>query len=192
PFYLENSPSVCFRHSDLYWRLLPPSSSWPPHFNRDIAELTRDNFIVIKNDEEDHFHARLRIYFQMNDQHRLFWPKFTGLRLSIFEIDQAMFRYIQGGYHNRSLPNCSSPDKMGHAFELADLFNSDHVNKFLTDHTVHHLDANDPLELMSLSEHCIMKAPERLNDVRPNYNYIKAHYDIRHIYHSRSDERRVG
>lgn len=181
PMWLQNSPLVCFRHSNLYWRLVPPTRS-KDYFNSFFTDLNVTQNLLNLSVEEDHIDARLSIDYEMPQDKRSELDNFSNARFSIFDIDLTMYQYITG--EELHPPNCTQRDRIEIAFEFADLVNSDHVNVFLVDHMRQHLETMSPLGKIDLSSHCITDPPTKLKELKPQFAITNGHYDIRHIYHS--------
>lgn len=181
PMWLQHSPLVCFRHSPLYWRLVPQISS-KDYFNSFFTDLNVTQNLLDLSVQEDHVDARLSIAYEMPPDKRSELAYFSNARFSIFDIDQTMYQYITGQVQHP--PNCTQRDRIEIAFEFADLVNSDHVNVFLVDHMKRHLETKNPLGKLNLSSHCITDPPTKLKELKPQFAITKGHYDIRHIYHS--------
>lgn len=183
PIWLQYSPLVCFRYSNLYWRLVPQISN-KDNYNKFFEDLNVTKNLLNLSVQEDHIDARLSIDYKMPSDKRPEFGSFTNARFSIFDIDLTMYKYITGEKaHQR---NCSQHDriKVENAFEFADLVNSDHVNVFLVNHMKQHLETYNPLGKVNLSSHCITEPPNKLKELKPEFALTQGHYDIRHIYHS--------
>lgn len=181
PMWIQHSPLVCFRHSNLYWRLIPQINK-KEYFDHTFDDLNITKNLLNPVVGKDHIDARLNIDYEMPADKWSELSRFKYARFSIFDIDPIMYRFITG--EEPHPPNCTQLDRIEIAFEFADLVNSDHVNTFLVDHMKRHLDTMIPLGKLNLSAHCITEPPIKLKELKPQFDIANSHYDIRHIYHS--------
>lgn len=181
PVWLQNSPSVCFRYSPLYWRLLPVKGQLAEQFRNLIIDLPLDS-LLIESGQSSSFEGRLRVGFKLPEELRPTWDSYRHVRFTIFDIDPTMYNYIVGQVNKTA--NCNENAKQQHTFTLTDLVNSDHRNTFLEDHMARHLDTFDLLGMSNLSKHCITAPSNKFETINRKLGpVVLTKFDLRHIHH---------
>lgn len=178
PVWISNSHSVCFRHSAFYWQIQPKVNFAEP-FER-FSNLTLENFDLYSL-HADHFHARIKIWYNISNFLRNIWMNFRYVRLSIYQVDRDQYSYMLDRLPIR--PNCTDSAPLSEVFNLNDLTDSDHVNVYIRDQVIESLNSDRSLASFAYFSAAVTLSSSKLQP-RPQFNFLRANYDILSLMHT--------